>query len=1826
MKGNKTGVYKVKSQDAVYDAYAKQGDNYYVGETVYVQIPNSDYDLQKFITGRKVAADDNKGSYNFQLPFENFLGLYCLTEYDKFYGKDIGFWANCPQHGNETQVSSGDLIWHWPQYGEITDKTNIFATHLGLEVDMKTLLHSYRPISGKYGFRIFVQGQSIEAEAKQDDYTQEYMFTSDDMYGNPYAYTTGSSQQIVIDIRKFKRVKNIRVYFWQDHNFKDEFGVEIPSGNLAGDAAINNKYNALIEEAKDPNKKLALMIERNDAINVANKPRNIIVTGLNVYLGLLTDDKQEQAVLYTYQSAIYSATDASRTLRLAWIHEANNSVSLIDTPEELRELQANIYWYRYDEQWTPESSEYDENVLAHKLGGIYWRPIETNLMLLTTDMLINRTRTKFKVIVSYQGHNLTSNVLTFTNEQDMDGKNSDLARNDKIILRCAKLDEEGLHDDDAIGDFYVYDENNNILADDNNVLFSNVRYYIEPWIKVTTKTDNTHDGYQRLSQYINENPDEKGNKLTYTINWQWPENFTMISSSGQLTAAIKDESKFFATCGEEEFEEYQKTIRWFQIRPTYNLRYANNDIIAEINIDGFGTITARKTLQFGRAEAFGCEYVPVISIRRPEGNFYIDTATDFEICCLLYDRKGSLIEEAERPNCKFAWKFIGTNPPSDNRAHENYKGFTGNVIRGRIIQADPFVVEVTVTGAAPYPLTVRRGMMVCNNANYMQTHDIQCPDRVEFRSDGQSPIWYTAVFEVQKIQDNMNLLIYPEWKINNTKILCLLQKEKEYPTFVDRYGAEYAHAKDKQYALGMSKQYITGNVASPCVYGQQWTDDLTKEEYFTYIYYDDKETGTHVAQAIAFSRNLYPSSLVNEWDGQSLSLDEDNSAIMSKMIAAGTKDAKNRFTGVMMGDWHEKGDESLDIPGLYGFAGGAQSFGFKTDGTGFIGTSGYGRIEFDGRNALISNPTKSCYINLNPRMLENLLKVGEGKLDPDNQELWYDIRSSGFSQYFLYAQVNKIDSSNWLKDGIWAKKFLEDEKHDYFVVDPNNGVLTSGGIFARYGQIGKETPWYISDDGLTQQNIFGTIYLGNPLKNPLAKNPEIIYPTFDYKIEGMEEIEDNGNLFSLAIGRKEEAADTAPVILQTGIRPDGFLYSKYANLGGWCFNDKEIYAPDKDFRKIAGDNTGYLSDHININSDTKSISFNGGNMVISGANGWFASFAKTFKKENDKFVPDQYLSLSEPLPNFYDMLLDFKNGQMAFAKTAKEKPKALIDGKNGTAYFASGNITLDGSKAEIYCGAIRPNDTTFDTTVTTGYLYLGNNTIIGSQAIEETKTINSSTIETQTPYEFNITYSDSKDTPEGETDKPSTWLGDAVSISTIIYGVQANKGQIENKYNKYLSLENKLAVYNNDDPNPSILLTPSAQEKVYVEGLSQVTSDKIIVNNVLKVGEQSLVLDKGFYMKDNDVKLPTFDEHGKIISLDGYNVADYTRVATRAWVMQYHYNTVKPAIENVNNNLWWVNSKLSKFSKDIEEKLKTGFVTNVVMEGDAGARILKVTKNGNTQSYARIASMDHYHSLKLSDDGTVELGLAQNDGPTGFKISGTNWGKAHLVSELVGKGSAESSSGTIECHNLNGDVLENGPTYIGIIGASLSDTKIVRATFGNSTGGAIAGIEINYSEKIQGWIDDGISSYCKNITSMVPDKSNYSGSYMAKSKSIRLTTVTASHSKGLLTNISVSPIVVDATLAYNAGYNAGKTEASSTLTQEEKQRLKKEGWEEAIGKISVAEQSIVVPATEYNTSTTHRVVPTLTGYNLNVSGTGTKTISVPQGAKSLTVKLGVYIT
>jgi hypothetical protein len=97
--------------------------------------------------------------------------------------------------------------------------------------------------------------------------------------------------------------------------------------------------------------------------------------------------------------------------------------------------------------------------------------------------------------------------------------------------------------------------------------------------------------------------------------------------------------------------------------------------------------------------------------------------------------------------------------------------------------------------------------------------------------------------------------------------------------------------------------------------------------------------------------------LLNSWNG-ALSVDQGNNTILSAMIGAGSKDSDNHFSGIVMGDL-EKLDANGGIlnseHGLLGFHAGVQSFGFRTNGTAFIGKSGAGRIEFDGNSGIIKS-------------------------------------------------------------------------------------------------------------------------------------------------------------------------------------------------------------------------------------------------------------------------------------------------------------------------------------------------------------------------------------------------------------------------------------------------------------------------------------------------------------------------------------------------------------------------------------------------------------------------------------------------------------------------------------------------------------------------------------------------------------------------------------------------------------------------------------------------------------------------------------------------------
>jgi hypothetical protein len=124
---------------------------------------------------------------------------------------------------------------------------------------------------------------------------------------------------------------------------------------------------------------------------------------------------------------------------------------------------------------------------------------------------------------------------------------------------------------------------------------------------------------------------------------------------------------------------------------------------------------------------------------------------------------------------------------------------------------------------------------------------------------------------------------------------------------------------------------------------------------------------------------------MNNWDG-SLQIDNANNVILSAMMGAGTKDDQNRFSGVVMGQTQKVQDEATEeAMGLFGYHQGTQSFGFKTDGTAFIGKSGGGRIEFDGNQGIIQSAGFGEYI-LSEDEESKELKTGS-KWDLDNASL-----------------------------------------------------------------------------------------------------------------------------------------------------------------------------------------------------------------------------------------------------------------------------------------------------------------------------------------------------------------------------------------------------------------------------------------------------------------------------------------------------------------------------------------------------------------------------------------------------------------------------------------------------------------------------------------------------------------------------------------------------------------------------------------------------------------------------------------------------------------------
>lgn len=393
-------------------AYAKE-TNYKINESVYVTIPNNDYDQQKIIIGKYVAKDAKP--YIFKQPFETIIDISGnLIKTNEIIAQSL--------LANNENVDEEN-------YDEITLWQTTFPEgyagfdRLGLQAQFRSWIASYETSIGDYGLKLYISSDMGTAINKENPLkVTEIKFSSLNMYGNPYNFQSYMEQEAVYDISELGNIYKMQLVFYQTpKSFKDKSGNLIPYQTITKSRLPNNLF------VKDP----------------------YICLGYN-----LSNFTGEQVILSTLDSKTYVIDDdippasISKYIRLRWIHKfENGDIQVINEDTKLSNYE--IRWYRY-ELGIPSADEY---------SGVYWERVDDGNNNPFDYTLIPRKKHNeelIKAIVLYDGKALTSNTLTFTNQREtINDATVDFING--LSITC---------EDNSYGNYCIYGQNNNLFDAD----------------------------------------------------------------------------------------------------------------------------------------------------------------------------------------------------------------------------------------------------------------------------------------------------------------------------------------------------------------------------------------------------------------------------------------------------------------------------------------------------------------------------------------------------------------------------------------------------------------------------------------------------------------------------------------------------------------------------------------------------------------------------------------------------------------------------------------------------------------------------------------------------------------------------------------------------------------------------------------------------------------------------------------------------------------------------------------------------------------------------------------------------------------------------------------------------------------------------------------------------------------------------------------------------------------------------------------------------------------------------------------------------------------
>ena len=554
-----------------------------------------------------------------------------------------------------------------------------------------------------------------------------------------------------------------------------------------------------------------------------------------------------------------------------------------------------------------------------------------------------------------------------------------------------------------------------------------------------------------------------------------------------------------------EYQVGEANIQQYRIRGYYSQNYSNNIITCIVTKDRIQYI-GTKELTFGPAGTAGTDCTFVLDFDNGITALTIGNPVATTVTARLYDHEN---KEVDLSDYSIEWSILNENKITYNVIKSPYQ-VELQVANNPSMTSNYSILQAKLTNFGDFELIAYLPLPIRKNTDYKY---ISGTTSLIYNSSGYLDNFYWNPYILYYTQSaGSNILeSYSDWGIS--------VQNSDYGPELDDYTD-----KDKNktcYRLKPTSIYVDGGTnTGVCIY-------CTLNNTVVW------------SQPILITQNRYPAAILNKWNGELSLGGEDGNTIMSARVVAGSKDNKNRFSGVMMGDWSGK-DATTDITpntGIYGFYQGSVSFGFRDDGTAFIGKAGTGRIEFDGEKSIIQSAVYNDGKGMSINLLEGTIKAHQFELN--------------------VGGTRKTDNTIFISTD--SDKYPLQIGSNFYVewdgtINAKNGEF-SGTITADSGQIGS---WKIEETG----EKAGALHAGNTY----------LYP--NGTIDCNQLIARSGELHSLAVKGKLTSesgsldfgkgfsVNSDGILSAEGATITGTITAEEGSIGGWTIGKTSLYSTE----------------------------------------------------------------------------------------------------------------------------------------------------------------------------------------------------------------------------------------------------------------------------------------------------------------------------------------------------------------------------------------------------------------------------------------------------------------------------------------------------------------------------------------------------------------------------------------------------------------------------------------------------------------------------------------